>query len=47
MPLAVLELEGNDYQNFAPDQGVGEKFELNDESQTYGTMGDTKVSSNN
>lgn len=44
MPLALLELKGNDYQNFASEhENVGEKLELSDEGQTYGTMENTKV----
>lgn len=44
MPLAVLELKGNDFQQFISNkQEIGETFELNEDTQTYGTMGNAKV----
>lgn len=44
MPLAVLELKGNDYQTLSSEQeGIREKIELNEEPPTYGTIEDTKV----
>lgn len=42
MPLAILELDGNDYKKFVTVQEDA-KIELNEETQTYGTMEDTKV----
>lgn len=44
MPLAVLELKGNDYQTFSHEhEETKEKIDLNEEAPTYGTMEDTKV----